>query len=34
MAEHQRLKELVLGPSEADLVRCGDELKHIVATLD
>ena len=34
LQEHQQLGELVLGPSEADLVRCGDELKVTVATLD
>lgn len=34
MSDHLRLKELVLGPSEADLVRCGDEFKQVLATLD
>ena len=34
MADDERLKELVLGPSEADLVRCGEEFKHVLETLD
>ena len=33
LAEHEGLKELVLGPSEADMVRCG-EIKQILGTLD
>ena len=34
MEDDQRLKELVLGPSEADLVRCGDEFKQVLASLE
>ena len=34
LAEHKRLAELVLGQSEADLVRCGEELKQVVATIE
>ena len=34
LAEHQRLAELVLRPSEADLVRPGVELKQVVATIE
>jgi hypothetical protein len=33
LTEHQSLKELALSPSEADLVRSGDELKRALATL-
>ncbi len=34
LAEHGRLAELVLGPSEADLVRGGDEIKKVIATIE
>lgn len=34
LAEHQRLAELVLGRSEAELVRCGNELKTVVAAIE
>jgi hypothetical protein len=34
MAEHQRLKELILGPSDADRVRCGAEVKAMLGTMD
>jgi hypothetical protein len=34
LAEHQRLAELVLGRSEADMVQCGDELKRVVAEIE
>ena len=33
LAEHQKLADLVLRRSEADLVRCGDEVKTSVAAL-
>lgn len=33
LADHQRLSELVLGRSESDLVRGGDELKKVVAAI-
>jgi hypothetical protein len=34
LAAHERLSELVLRGSEADLVRCGDEIESAVAALE
>lgn len=33
LAEHPALAGLLLRPSEADLVRCGDELEPVVAAI-
>jgi hypothetical protein len=33
LEEHRRLKELLLGPGEADLVRNGERLEEVVTTL-